>query len=368
MAKRLALDPKLTKLARDLGISTRGPVLDALRAYGIDTVRRWVEQLPINDMEGLRRLVSSRVSAKAVLIRHDSDVQQIAEDFRDFHPSLRSRLEMEFIEGETEGITLERDGLAPGLHRYLAVIDARGARAARAYFTLWHELSHLILHPPQLAFPGFRRAPTPEVIARDPLEFAVDQLAGLLAFYEPLYRPALEQEIAKDGCLTFRAISSARDVVAPDASFFAGAVGALRLIETPAAFVSVRLELKKGEQRAIASGQSAFDFAVDRPQPKLRVTNLIATGSAQPSLEIRTQMRVPAQSVLTTVFDSNSDVVISADEDQGWWETSGKGHLTPTPLRVEAMRRGRYVYGLIRVLHAHAVNRPATRDRSVFSF
>lgn len=347
MAKRLALDPKLTRLARDLGLSARGSVLDTLREYGMALVRRWVDELAVENMDGLRRLVSSRVSAKTILLRQDTDVARIAQEFRSFHPALESRLRVEFLEGDTEGITLERNGLVPGLHRYLAVIDARGARAARAYFTLWHELCHLLLHPPQLAFPGFRRAPTPELIERDPLEFAVDQLAGLVAFYEPFYGPIIRWEIAKDDRLTFRAVAAARDRITPDASLFAAAVGALRFTDAPTALVSVRMELKKSEHGALTSPQTCFDFVIDRPMPKLRVTTLIASPATEDQFGIRIHMRVPPQAVLTAAFESGTDIVLSAREDQAWWETSAKGHLASAPLHVEAIRCGRYVYGLI---------------------
>lgn len=58
-------------------------------------------------------------------------------------------------------------------------------------------------------------------------------------------------------------------------------------------------------------------------------------------------MRVPAESVLSRAFTSAVDLTVGADEDQGWWETSRGGPLPTLPLRVEAARRGRYVYGLI---------------------
>lgn len=350
MARRLALDPKLAKLATDLGLTTRGRVLDALREYGLTRVRHWIDETPVRDMEALRRLVSSKVSVKTVLIRDAADVQQVASEFADFHPALASCLRLEFLEGETEGLTVEREQPAPGFHRYLAVIDARGSRGQRAYFTLWHELCHLILHPPQLAFPGFRRAPTPDLIDRDPIEFVVDQLAGSLAFFEPFYGPAIRDEINMDGRLTFRGIAAARDSVAPDASLFAAAAAAIGFADQPTALVSVGMELKRSEQLVLASPQTRFDFATRDPEPKLRVGSVVASPTSGSRLTIRPQMRVPQRSVLAAVFESGNDVVLVAREDQNWWETSANGALPSAPLRVEAIRRGRFVYGLISAL------------------
>jgi hypothetical protein len=90
---------------------------------------------------------------------------------------------------------------------YLAIIDARGPRKARAYFTAWHELAHLLLYPPrQLVLEGCRRTPTDDAKQKDPVESAVDQIAGLLAFWEPLFMPAL----LANKELTFEAIGARR--------------------------------------------------------------------------------------------------------------------------------------------------------------
>ncbi len=90
--------------------------------------------------------------------------------------------------GSDEEIEREKKGG----RRYLTIIDARGSRAARAYFTAWHEVAHLLLCPPkQMILEGFRRTPTDPLKRKDPLESAVDHIAGLLAFWEPLFKPAL---------------------------------------------------------------------------------------------------------------------------------------------------------------------------------
>jgi hypothetical protein len=110
------------------------------------------------------------------------------------------------------------------------------------------------------------------------------------------------------------------------------------------------MELKRSEQRAITSPQTRFDFATRDPEPKLRVGSLVASPTAGSRLAIRPQMRVPQRSVLAAVFESGNDVVLVADEDQNWWETSANGALPPAPVRVEAIRRGRFIYGLISAL------------------
>jgi hypothetical protein len=64
-------------------------------------------------------------------------------------------------------------------------------------------------------------------------------------------------------------------------------------------------------------------------------------------LEIRQNMRVPENSILAHAFRSTTDVTLSAVEDQHLWETSADGHLKHASIRIEAIRRSRFVYGLI---------------------
>lgn len=110
------------------------------------------------------------------------------------------------------------------------------------------------------------------------------------------------------------------------------------------------MALKAEERRFSRGPQQTFDFAIAAVEEKLRVTTVAANDIAADSpLAIRRNMRVPADSVLTQAHVSSLDVTLGADEDQGWWERSRGGPLKALPLRIEAARRGRYVYGLISV-------------------
>jgi hypothetical protein len=75
-------------------------------------------------------------------------------------------LRLEFLSLDTEGLTIEHEDPQPGAMRYLAVVGARGGRRARAHFTLWHEITHVLIMPEQLVFKAFRRSPTLEQIQK----------------------------------------------------------------------------------------------------------------------------------------------------------------------------------------------------------
>jgi hypothetical protein len=130
-------------------------------------------------------------------------------------------------------------------------------------------------------------------------------------------------------------------------------MGSIQLVDTASVFVTADMALKAEERRFSRGPQQAFDFAVATIQEKLRATtvapNDLVAGSR---LAIRRNMRVPADSVLSQAHASTVDATLGADEDQSWWETSRSGPLASLPIRVEAVRRGRYVYGLITPLTA----------------
>ena len=346
---QLARDPKVVKLAKDLGLNWRGDCLATIRDHALKQVEdiKCGSPIEIANLDALRLMVADKFRVKLEFIHEDADVQRIAAQHANFHPLLRQRLVVEFTQGDTEGLTLERDEWDPRFFRYLAIVDARGERAARAYFTAWHELAHLLVHPVQLPFPGFRRTTTAERY-KDPIESVVDHVAGRVAFHPPLFEPALARAMADLGGLNFDALEAARVAAAPTASLFATAMGSIHVAGTPAMFVTADMALKAEERRFSQGAQQTFEFAAATVQEKLRVTtaapNDLAIGS---SLSIRRNMRVPADSVLAQAHGSSFDVTLSADEDQGWWETSRGGALPKCPIRVEAARRGRYVYGII---------------------
>ena len=176
----------------------------------------------------------------------------------------------------------------------------------------------------------------------------MDHVAGRLAFYTPFFKPALVSAIETHGRLTFHTIEVARDQAAPSASLLATAFHSIKYMSEPMLLISVDLNLKKSEARAVSSLQQHLDIARPKIIPKLQITILVPNERAKKRFfEIKRNMRVPKRSVLMQAFESPSDIDLEAEEDQDWWETSQSGRLSPMPIRVEAVRRGRFVYGLV---------------------
>ena len=348
---RLSDNPAVHQLARDLKLPRRGDPLVRIRDYALDRVRQALDAFPeaVADLDTLRRVLADRLRLRIEFLGHDTDIARMGEQHADFHPLLRPRLHKEFAEGETEGITLKRAGWDPVRFRYLAVIDARGRRASRAFFTAIHEIAHLLVHPEQMAFPGFRRTPGKGEISKDPIESVVDHVAGRVGFYAPVFGPILDEEISRDGSLSFACLDAARFSATPPPSLQATALAGISLVSDPVLFLHVDLARKKAEERALRSGQRSFDFAARPPKPDLRAVTAAPNEAARRSgLVIHPHIRVPSRSVISQAFEEADDVELRGRENQAWWENSTRGRLPELPLEVQATRRGSFVYGLIR--------------------
>jgi hypothetical protein len=354
VVRRLGYDHAVVQLTRRLGLPTRGDCLPRLRHYALSQIKQTVGQWhdPIESLAMLLQVVAGRLSVCLKFIHTYEDVQQIAREQAAFSPTLGDILSSEFLRGTTEGLLIEHQNPQPGDRRYLAVIDARGERAARAYFTAWHELSHLLVLPPQLELKLFRRSPTPEQIKKDPLESVVDDITGLAAFYDPIFSPALERNVNLDGRMTFGAIARTIEAVAPGASLYAAAIAAVRVTKAPLCFLSAEPRFKPAESRQLKSPQSELGLGLGEPPliPKLRVVDIVANDKArEQGIGMHPNLRVPISSIIYKVFTENDGQELEADEDQSWWVTTSSGALPELALRVNALRRGGRAYGLIRL-------------------
>ena len=326
--------PKLRQIVRDLELPVSDDALRDLREHAVERVRNMVEGWTLDTVEDLRLRVADQLSVKLVFITSNDDVYRIAGEFAQHklrHIPLPRLLEREFITGDTEGLLLDHPSPVKGSRRYLAIIDARGPRAPRAYFTGWHELVHLLLCPPrQRVFDGFRRSPNEVQRRKDPLESAVDHIAGLLAFWEPIFKPALISAAGNN--LTFAAIEAAAEQVAPGASLYAASLAATRVWDGAAVFTT-------GEEATKTDGSGLA----------LRLQTVIPNDLARRlDICVRRSMRVPTASALWRAFYEMPDTECAANEDQALWEVAGRGNLPKLPWAVQAIRRGSAVYAILK--------------------
>ena len=156
----LSRHPKLRQLARNLRIPDHGDCLRELCDHAIAAVRQMLSEWSVDTIVELRMLVADRLSVKLEFLHSDDDIERLASAYGHVMTHFRRLLRLEFLKNDTEGLLIDNPKPGKGGRDYLAIIDARGPRKMRAYFTAWHELAHLLLYPPrQLVLDGFRRTP-----------------------------------------------------------------------------------------------------------------------------------------------------------------------------------------------------------------
>ena len=220
--------------------------------------------------------------------------------------------------------------------RFVSIIDCRGVKASRRYFSKWHELAHLLTLTSQARLKFCRTHARPE--EKDPEEALMDVIAGEVGFCPPLVRPHAK------GDISYEKISTLRERLCLDASEQASLIGFVKAWPTPCILVEARRGLRAHERRSLR--QERFTFH-DGPAEVLRAVKVTANSAARRAgIFIHPNMRVPGQSVIARVLEDNMSS-LTAEEDLAWWTSSDGRGLTPRRVTVNARRRWDAVEALI---------------------
>jgi hypothetical protein len=240
-----------------------------------------------------------------------------------------SRKEIHFATVESEfergvlGITFRLRHPHAWESPFVSVIDARGERRHRAWFTKWHELGHLFILGSS-SRSSFCRTHTPDLM-RDPEEALVDRIAGACAFHPALVRPLAE------GALSFQKLDIVRNRLCPEASIQSSEIGILQAWPTPCILVECRWAGRRGHTAGTEM---------------LRAVKVVRNDAAwQSGLAIHTNMRVPERSVIYQSFAANA--VVNGAEDLSWWASSTGAALASRNVSVSARSASGIVIALV---------------------
>src|SRR5207248_171527 len=110
------------------------------------------------------------------------------------------------LDDSTFATTYARNHVRRGGRKYVAFVDCRTqGKAARRFFTRWHEIAHLLTLTKQLVLPFHRSAGDESAEER-----LMDVIAGEVAFHSSLFQPVLDGELQQLGRLTFAGIERVR--------------------------------------------------------------------------------------------------------------------------------------------------------------
>jgi hypothetical protein len=348
--------PAILDLAKELGVSASTPT-DGILDYCRHRIDRWVAEAGgVTNIEVLESLVSQRLQMVFEEIRTGDDFDRLKDVYargkKDF---VFAAMRTKFDDGDnpTYGALIQRRNVAADApDRFVAVIDCRGKKLARRFFTRWHEIAHrLTTHADGgETEPGYRSE-------HDPIERLMDDIAGHIGFYEPLFAPAFHQANGGNLLLKFDTVESVQRSRFPAASFQSTLFACIRRMQTPVIYLEAALAHKKDVKREIEDDSPRLFAAPPPPPGELRAVKINPNKAAQQQkFTIPANMRVPAGSVIDRLFETETIADATGLENLSHWESRGKS-LERRAVVVEARKVPDRVIAIVQpVLREQAIN------------
>ena len=334
----------IKKIARELGLKRFKDPEKAIREFCVRKVEKIIAPFTeIKNLDALLEIVSSGLGIRFEEVNDDGDISDLAETYAPQGELIFADL-ARHLDEMTDAVLISLKKTR--MWKYVAVIDCRGFKKTRAYFSKWHEVAHVLTESPQPAL--FRRTPKD---SKAPEETLADRIAGDFAFYTPLFLPELLARTKLTKRLTFDIIEELRKAVCPAASREATIRGAISRAPFPQVLVIADYALKKEEERTVSSLQQMDLFPENGIpfEPKLRAVQVVSNLPAKQSgLQIHRNMEIPEKSVITDAYWNVScgPGTHENSENLNWWKHS-RGALPNADIEVEAMRIGKRVFALI---------------------
>jgi hypothetical protein len=335
MVPRLKTSLEIWKLARDLGLNPKDDPLTEILRHCVKSVQSFLKEFPCNRLSDLLEVAAAKLDTIFIEIRNDDDLEKVQREYLQKGEIAFAALEKQ-LGPKVYAITFKRLSLRRGERRFVSIIDCRGDKIWRSYFSKWHELAHLLTLTPQMRLKFCRTHALPE--QKDPEEAAMDVIAGEIGF-----RPQLVA-CKGEGKISFEKINALRKELCPEASFQASVIGFVKAWPSPCVLVEAGLGYKKFVKRMLTEG--TFDF-VNLPIAQLRAQHINANDAAREAdVIIYPNMRVPTKSIIYSVF-SNGLLETQAVENLEWWQTSSGEVLKTRRVSVEVRKNGDRVLALI---------------------
>ena len=335
---RLDQEPEVIALAEELGL--RGSPVEAVVRFCEEKVGCWATDFgAVENVAALEQLVADHLQLVFEEVYSDDDLERTIAKYVAQGDYVFATLRNEFGPA-TFGLTIKRKhpGSESG-EKYVAVIDCRGEKATRRFFTRWHEIAHLLVLEKELDAPVRRSS-------HDPIERLMDEIAGRIGFYEPLFGPVFAREHNKVP-LEFKTVKAIRNAYCDQASFQATLFACHRRVSTPVVYLEAEVKYKADEERQLRSRQRRM-FQDDPPVAKLRVSLAVPNQAAiDEDFRVVPNMRVPEASVIYKLhFDATAEQV-SGEENLESWEFSNGNTLPSCEVWVDARKAGERVIAIV---------------------
>jgi hypothetical protein len=325
MTTRLRDSIQIRRLAADLGLRDASDSVTAIRDHCQHRLREFMVALPCTTLSDLLEVARDRLGTIFIDIHSDVDLDDTIRRYVGRREFGFADLAAEFA-GEVLAVTIRLLHSEPWELPFVSVIDCRGAKSRRAYYSKWHELAHLLTLTDQRRLKFCRtHGPGEE---SDPEERLMELIAGDGAYLTDVVAPHAS------GPVSFSAIEDLRDRLCPESSDQAARIGFVQGWPSPCLLLQGMLALRKAEARGLRQGRLGF---LDGPEAALRAVEITASpGARRSGLVIPRNMRIPKDSVIySTYLDGEERESL---ENLEMWSASNGRSLAPQPVRVEARR------------------------------
>ena len=340
--------PEIISMALTLKRDPRGGAVAEIIRYCHEKIAEYVAKVGrVRTLDQLQAMLCKRLHLVFEEVWSDEDLDQITKKYVEMGEFGFASLRIQ-LEGDTFATLMERIHVKAGSpDRYVAVIDCTGEKAARRFFTRWHEIAHLLTPHRQLELPFHRSNGASD----DPVERLMDVIAGEIGFYGPLFEPVLLAELKATGRLTFEGVQRVRDQVCPEASFQATMFACIKQTPMPVILLKAEMAYRKAEAAEVRSKQISM-FTYPKPKPKLRAVSSTQNQAARDSgFAIHKNMSVPAGSLVATHFAETelleSSQSASGEEELSTWRPSTGEPVGYGKVHVEVKRIGGALLALI---------------------
>jgi hypothetical protein len=337
MSGRLRDSIQIQRLARDLRIRPSGDSVADIVGLCEQRVGQLMRDFPdCQRLSEVLECVASKVGTVFEVAFTDAELRQIREKYLKKGERGFTTLLEDLSTEDDLGVTIKLTRREPWEPLFASVIDCRGDKVARSYFTKWHEVAHLLTITDQLRL-SFRRTHA-KISKKDSEETLMDIIAGRLGFRPPVGSSIRQSEVS------FQAFEELRQDLCPDASRQAALIGFVRFWPSPCLLISAKPGLRKRERDQ--SEQRSLGFA-GTTAPPLRAIRISPSDAAREvGFRIFQNMRIPDDSVISRVFNDGPPYD-EAEEDLSWWKSSDGKVLPARRVLVKARRSWEAVEALI---------------------
>ena len=341
---RLEDEPDVIALAAELGLRGRANTVEAIIEFCLAKVGSWVAGTPrVLSIGDLEKLVAHRLGIVFEEVWTEADLDALIRKYVKLGDPVFAYLKHD-LDGSTFGATYRRNVAADAHDRLVAIIDCRGEKAARRFFTRWHEIAHFLVETNDTGKPVHRSTEL------EPLERLMDLIASRVGFYEPIFGLVFDAEMAGQPRLSLRVVDRVRRRGFSDASFQSTIFACHRRMTTPVIYLEAEVAHKVEDARQIKQGvQWLFEEA--KPEALVRAVQVIPNDAAKDSgLVIHENMRVPPSSVIHKLFDDSAAGAGARQENLNTWGHSRGKRLADQEVWIEAKKIKDRVIALVQLV------------------